>query len=294
MNRHAPGILVVIAACASPRAAAPAPSSPPSSSTSSPAAIVAACASPEHRQLDFWIGDWDLVVRTRTSRDGPWTEARGSQHVEAILGGCAIAETFVADGPPQPWAGRSYSAWQPALGRWRQTWVDDSGGYLAFTGGVEAGVMTLVGEPQPQADGKVVLMRMVFLDVAVDRLRWEWQRQTVDGGWQPQMVIEYRRRAGAAQLGPTSGSSSSPLRSSSSSLSSGVGTERATSWLPWWWTITHRPSSRTKTLVATTRSLPTCSSHSTEATSPSMSTRAAPQRIAGAPLDRIARQLAIT
>ena len=157
-----------------------------------PAAPVAACASPAHRQLDFWIGDWDLVVRARATPDGPWVEAPGHQHVEAILGGCAISEAFSADGPDAPWAGRSYSSWQPALGQWRQTWVDDSGSYLAFTGGVVDGVVTLVGEPRVR-DGHRVVMRMVFLDVTADALRWEWQRQQDDGPWIAQMIITYRR-----------------------------------------------------------------------------------------------------
>ena len=119
----------------------------------------------------------------------------GLLQIEAILGGCAISENFTADGPGVPWAGKSYSVWQPALAKWRQTWVDDQGGYLAFTGGVEDGVMALYGEPR-QKDGKEIRMRMVFLDVTPTSMRWEWQR-TVDGGatWEPQMVIDYARPA---------------------------------------------------------------------------------------------------
>lgn len=158
--------------------------------------IAPACASPEHRQLDFWIGDWDVVVKAPASPGEPWGEARGTQHVEAILGGCAIAESFVADGPGPRWAGRSYSMWQPARGAWRQTWVDDSGNYLAFTGGLDGGVMTLVGEPR-ERDGQRTIMRMVFLAVTATTMRWEWQRQVDGGAWEPQMVIDYRRRAGA-------------------------------------------------------------------------------------------------
>jgi hypothetical protein len=77
--------------------------------------------------------------------------------------------------------------------KWRQTWVDDQGGYLAFEGGVEDGAMTLYGEPFTR-NGKNIRMRMVFLDVTKDRLRWEWQRQTDGGAWQPMMVIDYQRK----------------------------------------------------------------------------------------------------
>lgn len=191
--------MLCLAGCATtrppgPAPAASAPAAPAAAPTPLPAsAIVAACASPAHRQFDFWIGDWDLVVQAKQTADGPWDEARATQHVEPILGGCAISETFTAEGPGQPWAGRSYSMWQPTTGQWRQTWVDDSGSYLAFTGGLDGGVMTLVGEPREQR-GKRVLMRMVFLDVTATSLRWEWQRQLDGGPWEPQMIITYRRR----------------------------------------------------------------------------------------------------
>src|SRR5215813_9919828 len=66
---------------------------------------VAACDTPEHRQLDFWVGDWDVVVHARQTPDGPFADAKGRQHVESILGGCAVAETFSADGPGPAWNG---------------------------------------------------------------------------------------------------------------------------------------------------------------------------------------------
>jgi hypothetical protein len=159
------------------------------------AAGAGACTASEHRQLDFWLGEWDVVVRARKAPDSSeWGEARGSQRIESALGGCVVAEHFAADGPGPAWAGASYSMWQPASRTWRQTWVDDQGSYLLFTGGLEAGVMTLYGEPR-QVKGKRVRMRMIFLEVAADSMRWEWQREA-EGvpGWTAMMVIEYRRR----------------------------------------------------------------------------------------------------
>jgi hypothetical protein len=184
-------IPLVLAGCSAPasKPAAP-PATPPT-----PPAIKPACASAEHRQFDFWIGDWDVTIRARKSPTSEeWGEAKGSQHIEAILGGCTISENFSADGPQEPWAGKSYSSWQPQLGKWRQTWVDDGGSYLAFTGGVEAGVMTLYGEPRTVKDVSFQ-MRMVFKNVTADSLLWEWQRSTDD--WKTNtvmMAIDYKRR----------------------------------------------------------------------------------------------------
>jgi hypothetical protein len=187
---RAPGLMVVVAGCSAgasaPGAVAP---RPPVA-----AEIAAACQAAEHRQLDFWIGAWDVTVRAAAAPGAPWAEARGTQHIEAILGGCAIAEAFDALGPGVPWSGRSYSMWQPASGQWRQTWVDDQGSYIALTGGLEQGVMTLVGEPR-EVEGKPELKRMVFLDVTPTSMRWEWQRSVDGGPWEARMIIDYRRRA---------------------------------------------------------------------------------------------------
>jgi hypothetical protein len=178
---------LLLAAC-TPAAVAAAPTA------AVPKKPSAACSSPEHRQFDFWHGDWDVTVRARKAPDGQWAMAAGTQHIESILGGCATAEHFTAEGPGQPWAGASYSSWQPKLGKWRQTWVDDGGGYLAFTGGMEDGAMTLYGEPR-EKDGVESQMRMRFLEVRPESLHWKWERTTDDGAtWDSMMEIDYRRR----------------------------------------------------------------------------------------------------
>jgi hypothetical protein len=197
MLRCAPVVALSLAACGGAPPAAPAAAGEPREVAEAEpvaSALSPACASPEHRQLDFWLGTWDLVVKAPAAPGEPWAEAPGVQRIERILGGCAIAEHFTADGPGAPWAGASYSVWVAPLGTWRQTWVDDQGSYLAFTGGVEDGVMRLYGEPRDK-DGQRIQMRMTFEDVTADALRWEWQRQVDGGAWEAQMVIEYRRRA---------------------------------------------------------------------------------------------------
>jgi len=152
------------------------------------------CDTPAHHEFDFWVGDWTVLVKSRTAPDrDEWTQATGSNHVTSILNGCAVEERFTAQGGPVgTWTGRSHSVYVAAQKRWRQTWVDDSGNYIALTGGVQDGEMVLVGEPRP--NGRV--MRMVYGAIAGDRFTWRWEAST-DGQktWQPMMVIEYARLA---------------------------------------------------------------------------------------------------
>ena len=141
------------------------------------------CASPEARELDFWVGEWDVT----------WANGgRGTNRITRILDGCVILEQF--DGNPgTKLAGHSVSTFDRASKRWKQAWVDNTGAYLDFTGGIEDGRMVFAREAE--RDGKKFRQRMVFDEVRADGLKWRWQRSD-DGGasWQTQWEIDYRRR----------------------------------------------------------------------------------------------------
>jgi hypothetical protein len=148
-----------------------------------------------HRDFDFWVGDWDVVVKSRPKADAPWVEQRGENHVTRVLEGCGIEERFSASGGVGgEWAGKSLSRFVDTEGKWRQTWIDDGGGYMPFVGGRQGADMVLVGEPKT-TNGVTTVMRMVFTDIGPDRLLWRWEGSK-DGGasWEVKMTIEYTRR----------------------------------------------------------------------------------------------------
>jgi hypothetical protein len=76
---------------------------------------------------------------------------------------------------------------------WRQTWVDNQGGYFALTGGPEGDDFVLTNT---RINDQMPHQRMVFEDITANSLTWRWQRST-DGGatWTDQWVIHYTRRA---------------------------------------------------------------------------------------------------
>jgi hypothetical protein len=162
-------------------AAAPAPAPPPPP-----------CTAPEFHQLDFWVGDWNLTHRARVARDkDEWTDGTGTNSVRKILKGCVIEEHF--EDKAGDFTGQSASVYDAAQHQWRQTWVDDSAGYLVLTGGFTGG-----------ADGKMILQtavekdatkRMVFHDIKPDSFEWDWE-SSKDGGktWVTMWKIHYARR----------------------------------------------------------------------------------------------------
>jgi len=161
----------------------------------------AACSTPERRQFDFWLGDWDVVMRSHPN-DDPKREmvtSHGTNRIRKKFDGCVIEETFASlDGPDGPWTGTSVSQWVPSERQWRQTWVDNQGSYLLHYGGLEKGQMILYNPPNSK-DGVMIQKRMVFSDVEKDAMNWRWEA-TQDGGqtWTPEITLRYTRRRSAS------------------------------------------------------------------------------------------------
>jgi hypothetical protein len=172
------GILLVFFAALASMAVAQTsqPSTPPS------------CAAPEFRQLDFWVGDWDLTwPGSRTNEI-----QHGRNTIRKMLDDCVIQEQFDG-GADVPLRGISVSMYNARLQKWQQTWVDNQGAYLDFVGEFRDGQMTLSRHGRNQK-GDAVEQRMVFKGIQRDSFDWNWEQST-DGGksWTVIWPIHYVR-----------------------------------------------------------------------------------------------------
>jgi len=144
------------------------------------------CSAAEFRQFDFWVGEWDL---TWTSRDGQ--EKHGVNRTTRMFGPCAIREEFSADNGAL--SGTSLSVYVPTERKWKQTWVDDSGAYLDFTGTFTDGRMIL--GRSARRGGSAFLQRMQWYNITPDSLDWNWERSDDNGtSWVVMWKIHYTRR----------------------------------------------------------------------------------------------------
>jgi hypothetical protein len=134
---------------------------------------------PEY-QFDFWLGTWDVQ----------WgEEGRGTNRIERILDGKIIQENFTAP----DLIGMSVSSYDKERGLWCQTWVDNSGGYLDFTGKLEGEKMILTRDAIVK--GQTCKQRMVWFDIQADRFEWNWERSDDDGKtWRVLWNIHYTRK----------------------------------------------------------------------------------------------------
>lgn len=139
--------------------------------------------------FDFWLGTWDL-----TWEDADGTTAHGTNTIERILDGNVIKENFEAhSGAYEGFIGKSYSVYQARTEEWKQTWVDNQGGYLDFTGHVD-GDKRIFQRTGTNPQGQAVLQRMTFYDITDDAFTWDWE-VSEDAGetWQLRWRIHYRR-----------------------------------------------------------------------------------------------------
>jgi hypothetical protein len=128
------------------------------------------CTAPEHRQFDFWVGDWDV--------SNPAGKPAGRNRIEPILGGCALRET---------WTGAGGS-------RGHQTWVDNGGLVLRLDGEFAGGKMVLSGETL-DSTGTTVLNRITWQQMAPGAVRQLWE-VSMDRGktWRTVFDGRYRKR----------------------------------------------------------------------------------------------------
>ena len=147
------------------------------------------CATPQQKQLEFWVGEWDAT----------WPGAKagevghGTNSVRRILDGCVVQENFSGE-QSAPLRGTSVSIFDMNAGKWKQTWVDNQGGYLDFVGEFKDGQMVLQREATGR-DGAKFQQRMVWKNIAANAFDWSWEASH-DGGktWQVQWPIHYTRK----------------------------------------------------------------------------------------------------
>lgn len=147
------------------------------------------CTIAEQKQLDFWVGEWDLTWPGQ--KEGQVDH--GTNSIKRVLDGCVVEENFSA-GDSGHLRGTSVSIFDGATHKWKQTWVDNEGGYLDFVGGVDNGNMFFQREAV-QHDGTKTMQRMIWKNVTANEFDWSWE-SSKDGGktWQVQWPIHYKRK----------------------------------------------------------------------------------------------------
>lgn len=174
-RRRETRLLLLLLAAAAVQPAASAPAAPPQP---------APCSGPLYRQLDFWVGAWEVFDTASGGRVG-------ASRIDRVMNGCAISERY--DAPQAPggaYAGASYSGYDRKDGKWHQLYVDVNGNVSWYTGGLEGADLVMVAPGRGER-----LQRMTYrpnVDGSVQQIG----TVSSDGGrsWSPGYDYTYRRR----------------------------------------------------------------------------------------------------
>lgn len=148
------------------------------------------CAAPEQKQLEFWVGEWNLTWPGEKQGE----IGHGTNKIHRLLDSCVVQENF-SGGEAIHLRGISVSIFDTRAGKWKQTWVDNEGGYLDFVGEFKDGKMILARDAV-RPDGTKVIQRMVFKNITASEFDWNWEASK-DGGktWEVMWPIHYKRKS---------------------------------------------------------------------------------------------------
>ena len=129
-----------------------------------------ACMAPEHRQFDFWLGDWEV-------RDAGGKKL-GQNRIASLHKGCVLFESYRAG----EFSGSSLNVYDADSRKWHQTWMDSGGGLLVIEGAFADGRMVLSGQTaDPGRPGSIVDNRITWQPLADGRVRQLWETSTDRG-----------------------------------------------------------------------------------------------------------------
>ncbi len=148
----------------------------------SQAAPPAPCSSAEHRQFDFWIGDWQV-----RKPDGTFA---GINRITREYGGCVVHEHYATG---KGYSGESLNVYDAARKVWHQTWVDDSGLLLTLEGSWDGKSMILEGLA-PAPNGTMAKQRITWTPNADGSVRQLWEAADAKGAWSVAFDGRYTRK----------------------------------------------------------------------------------------------------
>jgi hypothetical protein len=131
----------------------------------------AACDTPEHKQFDFWIGEWNV-------QDFGSGAPVGQNRIVQIHA-CTLEENWEGSAGD---TGTSLNNYRPDERKWHQVWVNTNGAFLHLIGEFRDGKMVLSGESIRPLRGVRVLNRVTWSVVNNrNRVRQFWEVSRDDG-----------------------------------------------------------------------------------------------------------------
>jgi hypothetical protein len=149
---------------------------------------------PEHKQLDYFVGDWGTTTTMLMDPKAP--KSQGKSHTESMFGGRYFKMKFDGDYEGQSFSGEGYLGFDNIKGKFFNTWIDSmsTNFWLAWgTYDAAAKSYTFRGEMDDEMKpGSKVAVRQVVHIVDPTHYTFEWY-ETRGGKEGKTMQIDYSK-----------------------------------------------------------------------------------------------------
>ncbi len=144
------------------------------------------CSSEQHRQFDFWIGEWEVK--------NPQGQVVGSSNIELILNKCVVFENWTSASPG--YTGKSFNYYNPFTKKWNQKWIDTGGIPIEFEGVFNKKDQALYYTAETiNRAGLKVQNKLTFYKKSEDYVRQLWEQSTDNGKtWNTVFDGQYYRK----------------------------------------------------------------------------------------------------
>jgi len=137
----------------------------------------------EHRQFDFWLGQWEVT-------DKAGNTVYGHNEISKHNSGCLLLEQWRSS---RGGTGSSINYYDPVQGQWHQDWVDASS-IIHTAGGIDdEGAMVMQGTITYLEERREAGFRASWTLLGDARVRQSFEEQDDQGQWQPWFEGYYRR-----------------------------------------------------------------------------------------------------
>ncbi len=160
------------------------------------------CNSPESRQFNFWIGDWDIQQKI-LNKDGSWLETNAHTSVSSILNGCALEEHWEGDvkffwngmDSIEHMKGFSIRYFDSKKNEWNIHWLDNKNLQMGtgFTGNFKNGKGEFFRETNNANENSI--SRITFSNFKKNSVHWDLSFSKDNGEtWTTLWIMDMKRR----------------------------------------------------------------------------------------------------
>ena len=151
---------------------------------------------PEHKQLEYFVGDWDATTSMFMDPKAPPQKSEGKAHNETMFGGRYLRMKFDGSFEGQPFSGEGYFGFDNIKGKYFNTWADSmTTGFWLAEGKYDAATKSYTfhgSTPDPVHPGKQLAVRQVVHVVDPTHYTFEWY-ETHGGKEGKMMQIDYTK-----------------------------------------------------------------------------------------------------